>query len=238
MRVGRVLRDASAVGRAVGPSLTPTQPAAPLSARTTPQTDQPGSRPAARQRTIPASAPALNARIPSSCQIGIKSKLDAVCSELAQYAAETSSKGHAGACRHRRARAGRRSPTSATRRRRTGACGSSRRTYAWFVPLALPNARQSRCRQHHALIICRRGRSHFLADRRFREASSFQTGVSAACHSAHIQRQPTMRRRSCLATKANDGLVQRAPMRWIEVGLFIEVLQFGFETLVDQQEHL
>ena len=63
MRVGRVLRDASAVGRAVGPSLTPTQAAAPLSARTTPLTDQPGSRPASRQLLIPPSASALNARI-------------------------------------------------------------------------------------------------------------------------------------------------------------------------------
>jgi hypothetical protein len=54
----------------------------------------------------------------------------------------------------------------------------------------------------------------------------------AACY---IQRQ----RRSCFGlTKASDGLVQRAPMRWIEVGLFIEVLQLGFETLVDQQERL
>jgi hypothetical protein len=38
--------------------------------------------------------------------------------------------------------------------------------------------------------------------------------------------------------EANDGLVQRAPMRWIEVGLFIEVLHLGFEMLVDQQERL
>jgi hypothetical protein len=27
-------------------------------------------------------------------------------------------------------------------------------------------------------------------------------------------------------------------MRWIDVGLFIEVLQLGFETLVDQEERL
>jgi hypothetical protein len=27
-------------------------------------------------------------------------------------------------------------------------------------------------------------------------------------------------------------------MRWIDVGLFIEVLQFGFETLVEQEERL
>ena len=44
----------------------------------------------------------------------------------------------------------------------------------------------------------------------------------------------------CPPRKCNnhDGLVQRAPMRWIEVGLFIEVLQFGFEALVDQQKRL
>jgi hypothetical protein len=57
-------------------------------------------------------------------------------------------------------------------------------------------------------------------------------GYRVACY---IQRQ----RRSCFGlTKASDGLVQRAPMRWIEVGLFIEVLQLGFETLVDQEERL
>ncbi|OAF12038.1 hypothetical protein AXW67_20850 [Bradyrhizobium neotropicale] len=39
-------------------------------------------------------------------------------------------------------------------------------------------------------------------------------------------------------TSANNSLVQRASMRWSDVGLFIEVLQFGFETLVEQKEHL
>ena len=45
-------------------------------------------------------------------------------------------------CRRHRARAGRRSPTSATRRHRTGACGStSQRTGAWSRPTALLRVR-------------------------------------------------------------------------------------------------
>ena len=114
-----------------------------------------------------------------------------------------------------------------------------------LVPIALPNARRSRCRQHHALIICPSEADRpSLRDWRFREVRVSRPAYRAACYiqrtaicSDHIQCQPTMRRRSCFGlTKANDGLVQRAPMRWIEVGLFIEVLQLGFEMLVDQQE--
>jgi transposase len=38
--------------------------------------------------------------------------------------------------------------------------------------------------------------------------------------------------------KCPHDLVQRAPMRWSDVGLFIEVLQLGFEMFVDQEERL
>jgi hypothetical protein len=54
--------------------------------------------------------------------------------------------------------------------------------------------------------------------------------------SAHIKRQPTTWRSRRFGL--NNGLVQRAPMRWSDVGLFIEVLQLGFETLIEQEERL
>jgi len=58
-------------------------------------------------------------------------------------------------------------------------------------------------------------------------------------HRSHIKHQPTaLRTRSFGLTAANNGLVQRASMRWSDIGLFTEVLQLGFETLVDQEERL